>query len=44
MTCTNRIFTRVGARPWLERTEAFLSGQVAPIFAPQSVPEEAPIA
>jgi len=37
------VFARVGARPWLERTDDVLSGKVPPILAPSSLAEEAPI-
>jgi class 3 adenylate cyclase/tetratricopeptide (TPR) repeat protein len=37
-------FARVGARPWVEMTDAVLSGQEPPILTPSPLPEEAPIA
>jgi hypothetical protein len=37
------VFSRVGARPWLDRIDAVLSGEVQPILAPSSITEEAPI-
>jgi hypothetical protein len=38
------VFARVGARPWVERTDAVLSGKIPPILAAEPLPEEAPIA
>ncbi|MGH2556535.1 MAG: ATP-binding protein, partial [Actinomycetota bacterium] len=38
------VFERVGARPWIEMTNAVLSGREPPILAAEPVTEEAPIA
>jgi hypothetical protein len=39
-----QVFERVKARPWVDRTDAVLSGKIPPILAAEPVPEEAPIA
>lgn len=37
------VFARVRARPWVEKTDAVLNGEVPPVLEPSPIPAETPI-